>query len=184
MSVYNYICVLILLYMYLCPHTTTYASSYYYICVLILLNVSAYYCMCPQLLYVSACYYKCVLSLLYVCPHTTYYIHVLILIKKILKKTQVGRPTTRLQRQCQASSMMAFSFFFFSFFPLSFFHFQCFFSLFPPFQCTYSFTLHLCAWIRKEQKLSQQIGKIFLFKKKQKNCRHPSFDRVCVCVCV
>ncbi len=33
-----YICVLILLHM--CPHTTTYVSSYYYICVLILLHMS------------------------------------------------------------------------------------------------------------------------------------------------
>jgi hypothetical protein len=31
--VYDYICVVILLYM--CPHTTIYVSSYYYICVLI-----------------------------------------------------------------------------------------------------------------------------------------------------
>ena len=40
-SSYYYICVLILILLYICPHTATYVPSYYYICVLILLY------MCP-----------------------------------------------------------------------------------------------------------------------------------------
>jgi hypothetical protein len=47
----------------MCPHTTTYVSSYYY-CVLILLYVSSYYYTCFLiLLYASSFYYICVLIL-------------------------------------------------------------------------------------------------------------------------
>ena len=50
----------------MCPHATTYVSSYCYIYVLILL------CMCPHTaIYVSSYCCICVLILLYVCPHTT-----------------------------------------------------------------------------------------------------------------
>ncbi len=69
----------------MCPHTTTYVSSYYYVCVLVLLYicvlvllVSSHYYMCPHTtIYVSSFYYICVLILLYMsscysmCPHTT-----------------------------------------------------------------------------------------------------------------
>ena len=73
----------------MCPHTAIYVSLYYYICVLILLH------MCPHAaIYVSSYYYRpdalaaaaaaagiktnttryyyiCVLMLLYMCPHIT-----------------------------------------------------------------------------------------------------------------
>jgi hypothetical protein len=84
----------------MCPHTTKYVSLYYYICVLILLYmcphtltaivnhrshtiyVLSYYCIYPHTtIYVSSysqgdsesphSYYICVLILLYMCPHTT-----------------------------------------------------------------------------------------------------------------
>jgi hypothetical protein len=43
-----YTCVLVLL--YICPHITTYVSSYHYICVLVLSYVSLYYYMCVLIL--------------------------------------------------------------------------------------------------------------------------------------
>jgi hypothetical protein len=86
------ICVLIQLYM--CPHTTTFLSSYYCIGVRhTTINVPSYYYICPHpTIYVSSYYYLCVLVLahspllktlsrmllsglsailLYMCPHTT-----------------------------------------------------------------------------------------------------------------
>jgi hypothetical protein len=49
---------LLLLLLYMCPHTTTYVSS-------LLLYVSAYSYMCPHTpVYVSSYYYVCVLILL------------------------------------------------------------------------------------------------------------------------
>jgi hypothetical protein len=75
------ICVLILLHM--CPHPTTYVSSYYYIRVLTLPYMSAYYyIILPHMRphatthpsYPSSCYYIYVLMLLYMRPHTTTYV--------------------------------------------------------------------------------------------------------------
>jgi hypothetical protein len=73
-----YICVLILLYM--CPHAATNATatrlsttSGIYIC-------SIYVYMCPHTsIYVSSYCYKCVLILVYMCPQTTMYECVLML---------------------------------------------------------------------------------------------------------
>jgi len=57
--------------LHMCPHTTTYPSSYYYICILMLLHMSIYvssycYIFVLILLCVSSCYYVC-LKLLYMC---------------------------------------------------------------------------------------------------------------------
>ena len=80
-SMRTHLCVLILLHIEMCPHTTTYighpythivvwdVSSYYYICVLIPLY------MCPHAtIHVSSYYYTCVLIPLCMCPHTPIYV--------------------------------------------------------------------------------------------------------------
>ena len=60
----RYMCLMLLC---MCPHTSIYVSSCYYICVLMLLY------MCPHTsIYVSSYYYICVRMLLY--PHTTMYV--------------------------------------------------------------------------------------------------------------
>ena len=63
MPSYYYICVLIQLYM--CPHTTTFLSSYYCIGVRhTTINWPSYYYICPHpTIYVSSYYYLCVLVL-------------------------------------------------------------------------------------------------------------------------
>ncbi len=83
------LCVLILLtcvrkLLYICPHTTTYVSSYYYICVILLtcfhtllhmcphaaIHVSSYCYVSAYCLRVSANYNIYVRILLHMCPHT------------------------------------------------------------------------------------------------------------------
>ncbi len=84
-SSYYYICVLVLLHM--CPHTTTYVSSDYNICVLILQHMCLHTTICVLILqYMCPHTTICVLILLYMCPHTSiyvssyYYICVLVLL--------------------------------------------------------------------------------------------------------
>ncbi len=78
---YNYICVLILLYM--CPHTAVDVSSYWYMCPHTAVDVSSYCYICVRILpdmcphaalYVSSYCYIYVLILLHVCPHTAIYV--------------------------------------------------------------------------------------------------------------
>jgi multisubunit Na+/H+ antiporter MnhF subunit len=69
--------------LYMCPHTTIYASSYYYIVYMrphTTMHVCSYYYICVLILlfmcshttvYVSSYYYICVLIRLYMRPHTT-----------------------------------------------------------------------------------------------------------------
>ncbi len=51
------------------PHTTIYVSSCYYVCVLMLLYMRPHTAM-----YASSYYYTCVRILLYMCPYTTIYV--------------------------------------------------------------------------------------------------------------
>jgi hypothetical protein len=75
----------LLLLLYMCPHATIYVSSYYDILVYICAYTHYYTCAtcnCNRAatehtsttIYLSSCYYMCVLILLCMCPHTAMYV--------------------------------------------------------------------------------------------------------------
>jgi len=81
-KVYYYTLLYMYTLLYLCPHTTMYVSACYYMCVVILL------CMCPHTtIHVSSYCYICVLILLYMCSAKRY-------LCVLLTKTYVCRHTT------------------------------------------------------------------------------------------
>jgi hypothetical protein len=91
------ICVLILLYM--CPHNTTFVSSYDYMC--------PHATICVLILQYVSSYYICVLMLLYMCPHITMCPHttICVLILLYICVRELGQAGRVANSGCVANSL-------------------------------------------------------------------------------